>query len=232
MKKILLILVLAVMCSSVTRADDLDDGYASYNEGNYTQAMELLLPSAIQGHAVAQTIIGLMYYKGEGVIQDDKEAARWFQKASEQGNVVAQHALGLMYYEGKGVMQDDKEAEKWFQKAAEQGNADAQYNLGVMYNNGKGVIQDYKEAARWFQKAAKQGHVNAQYNLGMMYDDGKGVLRNYVRAHMWFNLAASNGHKKGSRYRERVAKKMTPSKISQAQNMAKKCEKKNYKNCK
>ena len=148
------------MCSSVTRADDLDDGYASYNEGNYTQAMELLLPSAIQGHAVAQTILGLMYYKGEGVIQDDKEAARWFQKA------------------------------------------------------------------------AKQGHVNAQYNLGMMYDDGKGVLRNYLRAHMWFNLAASNGHKKGSRYRERVAKKMTPSKISQAQNMAKKCEKNNYKNCK
>jgi len=101
MKKLLLILVLAVMCSSVARADDFGDGYAAYKKGNYTQAIELFRPLATQGYAVAQTSLGLIYYQGLGVIQDDKEAAKWYLKAAEQGNEVAQHELGLMYDKGK-----------------------------------------------------------------------------------------------------------------------------------
>ena len=64
-----------------------------------------------------------------------------------------------------------------------------------------------------------------------MYSNGKGVIQDYVRAHMWYNLAASNGYKIASKNREIVAKEMTPSKISEAQDIAKDCENKNYKNC-
>lgn len=68
MKKLLLILVLAVMCSSVTRADDLDDGYAAYKKDNYTQAIELFRPLATQGHVGAQHELGRMYLDGKGVL--------------------------------------------------------------------------------------------------------------------------------------------------------------------
>ncbi|WP_230988311.1 tetratricopeptide repeat protein [Bathymodiolus japonicus methanotrophic gill symbiont] len=67
---------------------------------------------------------------GIGVVQDDKEAFKWFRKAAEQGHAGAQDNLGMMYAIGKGVVQDDKEAFKWFRKAAEQGHASAQDNLG------------------------------------------------------------------------------------------------------
>ena len=35
MKKLLLILVLAVMCSNVARADDFDDGVEAANKGDF-----------------------------------------------------------------------------------------------------------------------------------------------------------------------------------------------------
>jgi len=53
MKKLLLILVLAVMCNSVARADDFKDEKDAYKKGNYTQAIELLRPLATQGNARA-----------------------------------------------------------------------------------------------------------------------------------------------------------------------------------
>ena len=65
----------------------------------------------------------------------------------------------------------------------------------------------------------------------MMYDEGKGVIQDNVYAHMWFNLAASNGDENGGELRDGVAKQMTPSDISAAQNLARKCIARNYKGC-
>ena len=92
--------------------------------------------------------LGFMYYNGEGVPQDDQEAARLYRLAAEQGIALAQYNLGVMYSNGEGVSQDDQEAVRWYRLAAEQGYASAQYNLGFMYAAGKGVPQDYQEAVR------------------------------------------------------------------------------------
>ena len=113
------------------------------------------------------------------------------------------------------------------------GNADAQYNLGVMYDNGTGVAQDYKEAVRLYRLAAAQGNASAQSNLGAMYGNGTGVAQDYVRAHMWFNLGAISGEKdnKAPANRDSIAKRMTPSQIERAQDMARKCQASNFKKC-
>jgi hypothetical protein len=37
-----------------------------------------------------------MYYDGNGVKQDYKEAFKWFQKAAEQGDPIAQEAINRM----------------------------------------------------------------------------------------------------------------------------------------
>lgn len=104
-----------------------------------------------------------------------------------------------------------------------------------MYANGQGVTQDYKEAAKWFRLGAEQGNADAQYNLGVMYENGQGVTRDYLRAHMWFNLAASESSGELARNANislvTIAKRMTPAQIVQAQEMAKRCEAKNFKNC-
>ena len=91
--------------------------------------------------------------------------------------------------------------------------------------------EDYATALKLLRPLAEQGYASAQYNLGVMYANGEGVIQDYVLAHMWSNLAASNGNEKGSRNRDRISALMTASKISEAQDMAKDCLKKNYKKC-
>ena len=55
-----------------------------------------------------------MYYNGEGVQKDYKQAVEWFKKSANQGNADAQFNLGNMYIYGKGVQKDYKRAAEWF----------------------------------------------------------------------------------------------------------------------
>ena len=139
---------------------------------------------------------------------------------AQQGDALAQYNLGVMYDSGVGVTQDDKQAVKLYRKAAEQGDVRAQFNLALRYNNGQGVTQDYKQAVKWYRKSAEQGHADAQLNLGFMYVNGQGVTQDYVLAHMWWNIAASSGNKDSIYNRDILAKKMSPSQIEKAQDMA------------
>ena len=84
---------------------------------------------------------------------------------------------------------------------------------------------------KWYKPAAEQGDAIAQSNLGVMYEEGKGVPQDYVRAHMWFSIAVISGDKTASKSRDIVAKKMTPSQIEEAQNLARECIRKKYKGC-
>ena len=194
-------------------------------EGDSGSDIDSLTQSAEQGDAVAQFELGRMYFSGQVVIQDYKEAVKWFRKAAEQGHASAQFNLGLLYYRGQGVLQDYKEAVKWYRKAVEQGNAPAQVNLGRMYASGRGVIQDYKEAVKWYRKAAEQGHAYAQSSLGQMYANGRGILQDYVQAHAWYNVASANFSELvseiGSKKIDQVAELMTPEQIAKAQKLAK-----------
>ena len=85
---------------------------------------------------------------------------------------------------------------------------------------------------KWFRLSAAQGHANAQNDLGLMYATGQGVPQDYVRAYMWFSLAAAKGFSEAQQNRDTAAGKMKPAQIEQAQQMARDCEKRNYKNCK
>ncbi len=75
---------------------------------------------AERGDATAQNMLGGMYYKGEGVPQNYKQAAYWAQKAAEQGRADAQANLAIMYYKGQGVTQDFQQAYIWWRLATDQ----------------------------------------------------------------------------------------------------------------
>jgi len=83
--------------SSVVFADDLQDGRDAYERKDYKTAHKLLLPLAEQGDADAQFNLGLMYQKGQGVPQDNKEAVKWLRLSAEQRNERAQDNLVLMH---------------------------------------------------------------------------------------------------------------------------------------
>jgi hypothetical protein len=133
-----------------------DDAYAAYQKGDYAAALRMARPLATEGDIRAQSILGLLYYRGRGAPQDHNEALRWFRNAADKGDAAAQFYLGFMYSEGQGVPRDYAEAAKWFQLAADKGDAQAQYNLGLAYAKGEmGVgAPDNVSAYMWFNLAA------------------------------------------------------------------------------
>ncbi|MBK7004176.1 MAG: sel1 repeat family protein [Burkholderiales bacterium] len=117
--------------------------------------------AAEQGDAAAQFIMGLVYFDGRGVAQDDRQAEAWYRKAAAQGYTSAQVNLGLMYFFGRGVSRDDQQAVAWLRKAADKGNAYGQYGLGLVYMVGRGVPKDKELAYFWFTVAGANGHREA-----------------------------------------------------------------------
>ena len=112
---------------------------------------------ADQGDAEAQLQLGMRYAEGDGVIQNDKEAARWFALAAKQGLAEAQYQYGLALLQGRGVVQDYTAAFSWIEKPAQRGYAKAQYSLGELYRYGTGTAIDKARAYLWFNLAAAQG---------------------------------------------------------------------------
>jgi len=69
---------------------------------------------AEQGDALAQGMLGFMYYYGTGVLYDGKEAVKWWMKSAEQGDTSSLGMLGKMYLKGQGVVQDYVTAYMYF----------------------------------------------------------------------------------------------------------------------
>jgi len=100
----------------------------------------------------------LMYRTGEGVPQDDVEAASWYRKAADQGDADAQNNLGVMYDTGEGVPQDDVEAHKWHNLAASRASAENQKRFADARDAVAAVmtpqqIADAQQLAREWQAA-------------------------------------------------------------------------------
>ena len=158
MKHLTVIIAFLMTLSSPVAAQDFDKGLAAAQAGDFATALQEWMPLAEAGDADAQYNLGVMYNEGDGVLQDYKEAVKWFRLAAEQGHANAQYNLGQMYRKGNGVPQNYKEAVKWYRLAAEQGQVNAQYNLGVMYDNGDGVLQDNAVAHMWYNIGAANGN--------------------------------------------------------------------------
>ena len=131
-------------------------GLASQGATSAQTPLAATRQSADQGDAQAQFNLGLMYDLGQGIPEDDAEAAAWYRKAADQGIAGAQYNLGLMYRNGDGVPRDFTQAAAWYRKAADQGHAFAQYTLGLSYAYGLGVPRDYVEAHKWHALAASR----------------------------------------------------------------------------
>ena len=66
-----------------------EDGIASYSRGDYAPAIRLFRPLAEQGNARAQSALGVMYRRGEGVKRSSVRAFIWFSRAAARGDATA-----------------------------------------------------------------------------------------------------------------------------------------------
>jgi len=142
MKKLTRILVILSVLI-VSACGDYEKGATAYKAGDHSTALSVFHPLAenkgflslfysVEDVINAQSNLGVMYDKGQGVTQDDKTAVKWYALAAEQGNADAQSNLGFMYYKGKGVIQDDAYAHMWWNIAALNGDTNAVKNRDVV----------------------------------------------------------------------------------------------------
>lgn len=73
----------------------------------------------------SQHQIGLMYFEGQGVEVDYKQARVWYDKAAAQDHPGACNGIAQMYWNGWGVASSLRSAREFFVKAAGLGVAGA-----------------------------------------------------------------------------------------------------------
>jgi uncharacterized protein len=93
---------------------DLRAAAAAYEGKDMATAARLWKIWAAKGNAEARTLLGAMYWSGDGVPRDHKEAARLYLLAANQGYARAQNDIGFMLGFDEGIPpRDDVEAYKW-----------------------------------------------------------------------------------------------------------------------
>jgi len=105
------------LAQSARAADALAEGARAYAADAYPRSARILLPRAEQGDARAETYVGVMYLRGQGLPQNFEAAAHWLHRAAEADVPAAQYFLGLLYDKGQGVPQDFVLAEAWLNLA-------------------------------------------------------------------------------------------------------------------
>lgn len=63
---------------------------------SFARAHDILLVHAKQGDAEAQGLLGEMYWFGDGVAVDTKEAEKWFKQGAEKGDAKSQGFINLI----------------------------------------------------------------------------------------------------------------------------------------
>jgi TPR repeat protein len=88
-----LVLAAQVLGIAGAIAGPWEDGMASYNRGDYVPAIRLFRPLAEQGNAKAQSALGAMYRRGQGVARSSVHAFLWFSRAAARGDARAKVEL-------------------------------------------------------------------------------------------------------------------------------------------
>ena len=139
-----------------------------------------------------------MYFNGEGVTHDYKQAVNWFTKSAEQGDAYAWFQLGLIYKDENFVLQDYGQAIKFFTKAIESGDSSLSSlsirNLNSMQINNQGKTHDFLIAVELITQIAQQGNPDAQFFLGEVYRDYGEPIGDIFKSFEWIFKAAEQGH--------------------------------------
>lgn len=80
--------------------------------------------------------------------------------------------------------------------------------------------REHEAFALLAEQARNHGSMLAMGALGYCYAEGKSVPQNFVEAYVWFNMAAAVGLRAAAGDRDRLAEKLTPAQLVDAQHKA------------
>lgn len=202
------------------------DGNSNLNiKQNCVRAKKMINKSKDLGIVDAEYILFTMYYRGDCVKKDMRQARSFLESSSSQGFIRAERDIGLSYW-GKyipGLYKTNMDkAIYWLKKAANDGDSRAASYLSYIYKEGiSGVDVNYDKAFKWKYTAAhpdKSSAIGREnfLTLAPYYEKGLGTKVNLVQAYKYYTLSGSAG----SEGKYRVAKQMTPEQIKEGERLA------------
>jgi TPR repeat protein len=144
-----------------------------------------------KGSTSATVELGVLYATGAGVIRDEAQARKLFERAAQAGNPRGVTNLAALAG-GGGAPSDPVRARELLMKAAET-NAEAQYQLGLMMADGAGGPKDDAGARGMFERAAAQNHPGALERMGDFTSEGRGGPKDSSAAKAYYERAAALG---------------------------------------
>lgn len=163
---------------------------------HYKKAFQWLLKSANQHYGLAQEYVGMFYYIGEGVRQNDEKAIKWLKESVKNGQGRPAYILSSAYFYGFGCEISAKLSGIWAIKGANLGDVASMQRVANLYWKGypeDGIPCDISKAIHWYKRAAKKGDPYSQFQLGFCHNRGKGVPVNLSEGFNWFLLSAKSG---------------------------------------
>lgn len=158
--------------------------------------------AADKGSTSAMVELGVVYGNGAGVMRDEAQARKLFERAAEAGNPRGVSNLAALSG-GAGAGSDPVRARQLLAKSAET-NAEAQYQLGMMMSEGIGGPKDDVAARSLFQKAALQNHPGALERMGAFAQSGRGGASDSDAAKAYYEKAAALGDEDAKKALERI----------------------------
>ena len=131
------------------------------------------------GDPDAQAYIGTCYFFGDdGVVENNAEAVKWFQKSYKGGSPYGKYYLGLAYLNGYGIKLDKIKgrnltdaASAEIEQRAKRGDAEAQYYLGQLYEY---EADDIHTALKYYEMASNHDYYPAQLAAAAIYQEIEG----------------------------------------------------------
>ncbi|MDR2772491.1 MAG: DUF805 domain-containing protein [Elusimicrobiota bacterium] len=143
----------------------------------------------------AQYMLGRMYYKGTGSVQNIDEALKWFLFAADEGNVEGYEMAQLIILRASKNLPSDISL---INVLADNGDLDAKFVRAIMTDLGEGTAQDKDKAKVLFREAFDGYYVDAkdivnarsQVKTGDMFFWGLGVKADQMVAGRFYKTAA------------------------------------------
>ena len=168
-KPLIVALLLCAFYPGLSFADPLNDAVTAISDKDFKKACDLLIPLAEENNLSAKNLLGLLYFKGEGVEQDVAKGLSMIMDAAKQGYDPAKaNALALT------------------SELAALGEPVAMFNAGFMCLKGWGGEQDPNVCVKLIEKSGESGHAKSAKFLASLYKNGKyGIPPNKEKADYW-----------------------------------------------
>ena len=155
-----------------------------FKELRYEEAFYKMRDAQYNGYGPNLTMLGRCRYFGTGVVQNAREAYKFFVRAAEQGDAMGLYWKAMCTYHGTGVWMPSSQAAKaagqeLFPEALEAMKAEAEtcddpvwlgellFRIGSCYYDGLGTEKDPDAAAEYLDRAVELGNTDACYERSL-----------------------------------------------------------------